>query len=65
MTARRRALLAVAVLALLWLCRLHVTLPLAGPVPVIAFAACAEVGALAVIAAGIIRSARAWSVRAP
>lgn len=60
--SRRAKIAAVAVLGLLWLCTLHVSVPLAGQVPAAVFLLCAEVAALAVIATGIARSV-GWRVR--
>lgn len=51
-----------AVLYVLGHVQVHV--PVCGPMPVLAFIACAEAGLLAVIAAGIIRSLRGSSRRA-
>ena len=61
--SRRAKLAVVAILGLLWLCGLHVTVPLAGQVPVAVFALCAEAAVLGVIAAGIARSL-GWRVTA-
>jgi hypothetical protein len=55
--------LAVATLGLLWLCTLHVSVPLAGQVPAGEFVACAEAVVLAVIGYGIAGSL-GWQVRA-
>ena len=63
MTARRRGLLAVALAALMVLCRVRVGVPLAGPVPAVAFLGCAELAALAFLAVMIWRSSRAYTVR--
>jgi len=54
--SRRAKIAVVAVLGLLWLCTLHVSVPLAGPVPAAVFVLGAEAAALGVIAAGIARS---------
>jgi hypothetical protein len=54
--SRRAKIAAVAVLGLLWLCTLHVTVPLAGQVPVAVLVLWAEAAVLAVIGAGIARS---------
>jgi hypothetical protein len=61
--SRRAKVAAAAVLVLLWLCTLHVSVPVAGQVPAAVFVLCAEAAVLAVIAAGIARSL-GWRVRA-
>jgi hypothetical protein len=62
--SRRAKTAAVAILGLLWLCTLHVSVPLAGQVPAAVFVLLGEAAALAVIATGIARSlgwrATAW-----
>ena len=57
MSRRRTRLAIAAVLGLLWLCTLHVSVPVAGQVPAATFLLCGELAALAVIATGIARSA--------
>ena len=57
MSRRRTRAAIAAVLGLLWLCALHVSVPLAGQVPAATFVLCAELAVLGVIATGIARSA--------
>jgi hypothetical protein len=54
--SRRAKIAAAAVLGLLWLCTLHVSVPLAGQVPAAVLVLLAEAAVLAVIGTGIARS---------
>jgi hypothetical protein len=54
--SRRAKIAAAAVLGLLWLCGLHVSVPLAGQVPAAVLVLLAEAAVLAVIGTGIARS---------
>lgn len=56
MSRRGWKLAAAVMLGLLLLCRIHVTVPLAGQVPAVVFVAWGEAVVLAVIAIGIARS---------
>ena len=62
MSRRAKIAAAAAVLGLLWLCTLHVSVPLAGQVPAAAFLLCGELAALAVIARLGVRPAKTTGI---